>query len=353
MKNALLPGNVLDRELQACQNGQTKGIAIGPDTSLGIAEMLLAPLDARLKKDCNILAGTRFIDDIELAFSSLSDADQALATLEKLLNEIELQLNASKTRIVTLPSRIESFFVTDLRRYVPSNGAPSSQWIDYFNRAFDVARANPEDSVLRYAVSALQNTSVKPMVWDLAQELLCQCVALDPGTLRFVVDVLVINNLKFGLPINAALASNAVNALISTSAGVGHGSEVLWSIWAALYLGLQLSPQSQNAIAQVDDALVASAAMFAKSSGLFHPGFDSPLWRSWLIPDSFRQEYWLFAYEALLRGWFPAETTASQISNDADASFLASQKVTFINDNAHHAYLPAKVKYLQTGGKGY
>lgn len=52
-----LAGNVLDKELQACQHGQTKGIAIGPDTSLGIAELLLSPIDHRMNEECDIVAG--------------------------------------------------------------------------------------------------------------------------------------------------------------------------------------------------------------------------------------------------------------------------------------------------------
>ena len=91
MKVFGLPGNVLDRELQACQFGQTKGIAIGPDTSLGIAELLLSPIDQRIKDECNAVGGMRFIDDMEFTFRRLSDADAALARLEAFLSEFELQ----------------------------------------------------------------------------------------------------------------------------------------------------------------------------------------------------------------------------------------------------------------------
>lgn len=90
MKNMAYYGNVLDREVQAGQHGQTKGLPIGPDTSLGIAELLLAPIDSKLQSTCNIVGGTRFIDDMEFTFRRLSDAETALATLESLLSDIEL-----------------------------------------------------------------------------------------------------------------------------------------------------------------------------------------------------------------------------------------------------------------------
>ena len=186
-KDMTLIGNILDKEIQACQVGQTKGIAIGPDTSLGIAELLLSPLDERLKNDCNIVGGCRFIDDIELTFRTLSDADKALTLIEGLLNELELQPNALKTHIKELPVEIESSFVTTLRSNLPvANNAPQSQWIDYFNRAFKAAKDDPTTGVLRYAVAALIGVRPTATTEDIAQHLLWQCVTIDPGCISML-----------------------------------------------------------------------------------------------------------------------------------------------------------------------
>jgi hypothetical protein len=103
-RDITLLGNALDKELMACQNGQTKGITIGPDVSLRIAELLLSGVDKKLSQECRIVSGTRFIDDIELTFTKLADAEAALAGLERLLAELELQLNASKTKSLHFPT---------------------------------------------------------------------------------------------------------------------------------------------------------------------------------------------------------------------------------------------------------
>ncbi|WP_218511398.1 RNA-directed DNA polymerase [Variovorax sp. dw_308] len=354
MKDLTLSGNILDREVQACQAGQTKGIAIGPDTSLGIAELLLAPLDKSLNESCAILSGTRFIDDIELTFKTLADADRALAELEALLNGIELQLNATKTRILTLPQGIESSFVSELRSHIPSaTSAPPSQWIDYFNRAFSAAGENPQDGVLRYAISALQGVTVSKKSWGLVQKLLWQCIALDPGSLRFVVDVLLINKQTGGFGLDLIVGTNAINALIQTSASVGHGSEVVWSIWAAMILGLSIHTESQTAIADMDDAVVACASMIAKDKNFFDASLNSMLWKSWLVEDCFEQEHWLFVYEALRRGWFPHEVAASKIAASPNANFLLASGVTFIDEDAPAKYLPSRLSHVPgSGGEG-
>ena len=348
-----LPGNVLDRELQACQYGQTKGIAIGPDTSLGIAELLLSPLDKRLRDECKSLGGVRFIDDMEFSFGKLSSAEAALAKLEFMLGEFELQLNGTKTKIVELPDEIESIYVTMLRPHVPARiGAPPSRWVDYFNRALVAARTQPEDGVLRYAVAALQGVLCSPPSWKLAQRLLWQCIAVDPGCLRFVVDVLLINNKTTGLDIDVAVASVAINALIQSSAPVNHGSEVVWSIWAGLLLKLLIEPESQTAIALMDDALVACAATIAWERKLFDAGFESTLWASWIVKGSFSQDHWLFVYEALKRGWYSANVKVAKLEVDVNAAFLVAMNVSFIEDNIIDSYVPAKLPTSYGGGNG-
>lgn len=43
-------GNQLDQLLRSCQDEQTNGIPIGPDSSLLVAEIILSAIDERLKR---------------------------------------------------------------------------------------------------------------------------------------------------------------------------------------------------------------------------------------------------------------------------------------------------------------
>lgn len=347
-----LCGNVIDKELQACQSGQTKGIAIGPDTSLGIAELLLGSIDADLAAQCKVVGGVRFIDDIELSFSTLSDAEHALIMLEAQLYDRELQLNGNKTAIFELPSELESVYVSKLRPIIPSLiGASAPEWIDYLNRAFGLARKHPTEGVLRYSIAALQSVTVSEEEWELVQNLLWQCIALDPGCLRLVIDVLLLNKERGRHTLDKDIASRAINALILVSAPVGHGSEVVWSIWACMLLGLRLSDGSQNVIALMDDGCVATAAMQAKVMNVFHPNFTSALWEGWLVDDCFDQDHWLFAYECYRRDWLPELVNNSNIIIDPVAVMFKSLGVTFLDIDAPYTYQPQHLtNYGADGG---
>jgi len=351
-----LAGNALDKELQACQYGQTKGIAIGPDTSLGIAELLLSPIDLRMNEECNIKGGVRFIDDMELSFVRLADAEKALATLEALLHEYELQLNGNKTKIIVLPASIDSLHTTHLRPYIPKDETTSrTQWTDYFNRAFELAKAYPEEGVLRYAVAALQSAKINGMTWQLAQSLMWQCIALDPGCLRFVIDVLRSNtHASTSLLLDESMAVDALDSLILTSAPVGHGSEVVWSLWAAMLFNLELSATSSDAITKMDDSFVAVSACVANQRNTFADALISPLWSSWLEEGCFDQGHWLFAYEAYRNGWLGNAAVTAKLDSVASCKFMKDAGVAFFDENIILTYQARRSRFVVlSGGGGY
>jgi hypothetical protein len=353
-RDLTLFGNALDKAIQACQDGQTKGIAIGPETSLGIAEILLSPIDEKLSKSSNIVGGLRFIDDIELTFKRIADAENALGQLENLLGEFELQLNPAKTKIAELPQHIESPYVSILRQGLPASSvATTAVWIDYFNRALLEAQATPSDTVLRYAIGALKGSRIAPKSWLIVQSLLWQCIAVDPGCIRFVVDILLLNRIH-GLEVDRQIASRALNALIEGSSGAGHGSEVVWSIWAAMTLNAEITSQNQSLIAGMDDPFVACSAMLAKDYEIFDGDFESALWKSWVEEDAFKTENWIYVYEAQKRGWHFGDLPSINIDTSTCAQFLINCAVDFLDENIIHTYVPSSSsRWFITGGGGY
>ena len=357
MNDPKLFGNVLDKEIQACQSGQTKGIAIGPDTSLGVAELILGDVDSRLSKACKISGGVRFIDDIELTFHRLADAEDALCRLEEFLYEYELQLNSSKTKIVESPCGIDSAYVSQIRPHIPDkNKAVPSQWIDFFNRAYMLAGEFPADGVLRYAVACVQDVRATSKTWKLAQTLLWQCVAGDPGCLRFVIDVLWLNaHRDNALVVDREMAENALDSLIASSAPVDHGSEVLWSIWAAMLFNLQLSDKSAALVSRMEDSYIASAAHLAHKRGVFSASPPTKVWGKWFEVDCFKDSQWLFVYESYRQGWMSSNVKRAKLQKDDSCRLMKQAGVSFIDESAIEGYRPKRFKpiIIVGGGGGY
>ena len=137
-----LLGNRLDLLMRNAQDGQTIGIRIGPDTSLIVAEIILAAVDRELVRAVPRLRGFRFMDDYELTLFR-SHAELALARLQGALANCELALNPTKTRIDDLPETIVEPWRTELSgfriRQTPNGQA--SDLTAYFDRTYSLAHA--------------------------------------------------------------------------------------------------------------------------------------------------------------------------------------------------------------------
>lgn len=351
-----LYGNKLDAELQASNFGQTKGIAIGPDTSLGVAELLLSKVDAELKSKTNMIAGCRFIDDMEYSFANYHDAQHALAVLETLLLEYELQLNMNKTEIIVLPDIIESKFVSELRHMIPESTTKSKlQWIDYFNKAFELQKLYPKEGVIRYAVAACKNSVVEDNNWELVQHLLWQSAQADPGAMKSVIDILLFNrNPALGLrQIDSNIAIRVLDDIIVQASNASHHSEVFWALLSFILLGIKVPKSSVDCILEVNDDFVAVLAKLAQELTYIDPTLESALWKSWIVTDSFYSEHWLFVYEAYFNDWYSTEVANADIDKVAECKEMKVNGVTFINRNYLTDYKPQQELNSYTSGGGY
>ena len=133
-------GDSIDRALRLMNHGQTNGIPIGPDTSLVVAELVLAAVDTKLQHNVP-LSGFRYVDDYELTFSSRSAAEEALAAIESCLTDFGLVLNPRKTSIQELPLPLRERWAIELSRsLVREDDHPVGQRDDIltlFSIAFD------------------------------------------------------------------------------------------------------------------------------------------------------------------------------------------------------------------------
>jgi Reverse transcriptase (RNA-dependent DNA polymerase) len=167
------------------------GIPVGPDLSLLIAEMLLSAVDLELVKSTSV-RGLRYIDDYELTFNTLAEAERVQGVLQALLSEYELALNAAKTTIYSLPLQLQEPWISELGHFAlrTREKAQHTDLLRYFDRAFELARNYPSEGVLKYAVGKAANLDVHQGNRILFQDLLLQCASVEPGCLPMILRVL-------------------------------------------------------------------------------------------------------------------------------------------------------------------
>lgn len=346
-------GDEIDKALQWMNEGQTQGIPIGPDTSLVVAEILLAAVDGLLLKSKSTdFRGFRYVDDYELCFQNMSAAEETLAELETTLASFELRLNPRKTRIVDLPCELETIWSSELRsidiRTKRRSTGQRNDILRFFSRAFDLAATFPSESVLRYAISSVQHVDVSADGWRTFHNCVLGAASSDPSSLSVALGTLYQVATVGGHTVPAGPLAEVLENVIAGHAARAHSSEVAWAVWGALAWDVPLSSSSARLVSEMEDDIVALLALHAEKRGLFPKGsLDKGRWAEIVSQaDVLDSEHWLLAYEADQKGWLSVPAVAKY----KEFSAMSVARVSFYRSPGGRPQFPLAAKRQPGGG---
>jgi hypothetical protein len=298
-------GNLLDLAIRQCQDEQTFGLLIGPDTSHIIAECIATSIDIDLAKRLRgAPAGFRYVDDYYMFFETYHAAESALAQLIRCLKEYELQINFDKTIICKVEELNEDAWTHKLRTFsIASLGQRQRSDLNhYFELARELARSHVDDSVMVYALRRASSVIVRKENWATFEAQLCLAAAAHPVALKNIARLLS-TYAGIGYPIDRGRISRLINLIIQEHAALEHHSEVVWCLWMCKELGLAVSPVSVDLVAEMNSSAAALILLDLGSSGHL-PKLPSPTrWRPFERADALWEEQWMLSYEAGVRGW--------------------------------------------------
>ncbi|MYA40667.1 MAG: RNA-directed DNA polymerase [Gemmatimonadetes bacterium] len=323
-----LLGDRLDDLSMRMQDGQSVGIPIGPETSHVLAEVVLSAVDSRFQEIIGKpLRGFRALDDYELAFESRSDAEKALAELQSTLLKYELQLNESKTCVVKLPDVLQDTWTSTLRN------VRAGDLLALFSRAFELVHKHPDKSILRYAISIAHGVDLARDSWPVYQDILLQCAASEPGTLRYVTTELA-RARAADLRIDETGVRELCSYLIRAHAPLGHGSEVAWALWLAIVLDVSLPARELSGLTQMVDPFVPVLAMWAEECGQIVGGqLERAGWVETTVDEGLAGGHWLLAYEGATRGWLGGDAERKVAEHEV-FGWLSEKDVSFFDGEA-------------------
>ncbi len=336
-----LLGNLLDLAIRNGQDKQTIGIPIGPDTSLAVAEIILSSIDNKLGSVVT-KREFRYIDDIGCGFKSISEAEDALANLQRCLGDLQLQLNPKKTKITELPSELEALWVPHLRSFRFRFSKPYAQRTDllsYFGRAFELSNTDREEAVLRYAVQRMRSIAIYETNWQLYESLLLQCLSVEPGTASAVIGELIKYRLQ--MPLDILRIQESFQVLIEVHAPQGHGSEVVWAIWGAIALDCELEATVIQKAMAMSDPCVSLCALHANDAGHVLGSVDITPIEALMHEEELKDEQWILLYEANIKGWV---SNKNGIDFVADNKFFGPMKSAGVSFYDTTATFPTKVR---------
>ncbi|QNI31212.1 RNA-directed DNA polymerase [Alloacidobacterium dinghuense] len=337
-----LLGNRLDLWTRETQDKQTGRIPIGPDSSFLIGEIVGTALDLELKDRLPALRGTRNIDDYYLYFDSVSDAETGLAALHSIARQFELEINDPKTEIVQLPDILEPSWKSELRNIVirKTPQPQATDLLNLFDRAFEHSKNFPTDNVLTYAARQVLSSDIFEENWELCEALLLKAAIAEP-TMMSVLELIYDNYASYHTS-NDALAS-ALYSICYYHAPLQQGNEVSWALWLARKLNVPIPKSVADAVAKLDDDVVALVALDLLEQGNFDTD-QLELWYGHMAGSSLYEDHWLLAYEAHEHGWQPTTVKKDYVAADPFFSILQTHGVRFYGDG-----LAATTSYMEYG----
>lgn len=335
-----LLGNRLDRIIRNSQDGQTIGIPIGPDTSLIISEIIGVAMDKQLLSDVNYISAFRYIDDYYIFYSDKLEAEKTLSKLQYELSEFELASNKEKTQIYDMPQSIEPKWVSEINNIALNN----DNIISFISISYSLIKENPNEEVLKYALNRLKKIKIKKNNWQLVQSFILNSTLYDSSTLPLACSILSdYYYKKFG--IDSDKIKKTATAIIEKALTSNGDYEIVWSLWLTHLFNVKLDDNLIQKLCSNKNPIIALILLFLYRK----ENLDTSIWEEFMTAENLYSEYWILAYEALVRGWLPSKNGSDYVENDPFFKILKLYKIYFFdtdckykwtNDNIDEKWLP-------------
>jgi hypothetical protein len=329
-------GELLDIAIRDTVDNQTKGIPVGPVSSVLASEIVLSAVDEQLQERFPALVAFRFMDDLEVFASDLTEAQEVLTALESIAEGYELLLNGEKTQITEAPATFDDVWRTELLGYsfmLGDDGLVTAASITaYFNRVFELSLDYKKDAVVGYALQRLRSVRLGDAAWSILVDLLVPCAVREPSSLRRVWQFVAHERVQ-GRELawaDKVKLKHGLRGLIKHHAPLGHGYEVAWSLWMMLDFSLGIEQGVVDAVVSMTD----NASLILMQQLLVKAGEDPEetfrdVHERLDIDDVMKSADWLLAYETARQGWSAGVRT--RVEEHDEFSLLLDKDVTFFN----------------------
>jgi hypothetical protein len=330
----------IDTYVRNCQERQSIGIPIGPDTSHIISELIACRIDSILQDEFSDikLKGCRYYDDYYLYVSTRDEADRVLKGLQRILNDFQLEINESKVKIKEFPFAFEDKFTLIFNQFDFKETSLSNSIKHYFSLVWGLIDENSQrpDWIFKYALRIFERRTVTitKESWKLFEDLLLKSALIEPAILDIVTRILLTYKSYLDTDSKTKLYE-LIELIIENHSPVRHNFEVAWALWLAKTFEIKIKKSLVDSVIQMKDSISLLILLdILKNTALIddYPTAFSDIATD-ITEDSFFSQLWLLAYEGLKKGWISSGTSNLidnnhffKILKDLDIEFYDSTK---------------------------
>lgn len=329
-------GNQIDMLLRACQDGQTVGIPVGPDTSRIVSEIILCAVEKEIGKEhfSRLIGGYRYMDDFFLCFRSHVDAEGFLAALRDAVLGFDLQLNASKTRILNALDFNEESWPSDISQLKIGHGWENQRrdLIRFFTEAIRISKSLPDESIASFSIRKSSRVFIQEDNWDLYEPFLLRMARENTSCLDSVVKILC-TYAAAGYNISNRVSEFA-NSMIEEHAPYNHHYEVVWILWLCRSLSIRLGERATQQVAKVENSLCACLVLMLRGRTLLTGRGSVSEWLGKVSVEDLHSEHWMLVYEAGRRKSWKLPGAEDAVATDPHFRILRDEGVSFFDSTA-------------------
>jgi len=322
--------NALDWFTQQCQSGQTRGVTIGPDAFRILAEFISCEIDSRLFERTGniIIGGVRHVDDFYIGVRSEVDASVVLSHLRDILQTYELQINDSKTKIISGLDAFDDVWAQELRA-IPLESWSSGKYSYAIDKAHEVAQSVKSQSPVKLILRCLDNAQCyKSDSWESIEPQL-QRLLWHYGHCTDYVCLLLTKRFAIRQDYDQQGWSETIAMLIKRHLVSNQHHEIAWLLWTAFVCDLQIDEDLVSQVSNTQNSHLCALIIAAYQEGKLKRKPPIRLGNSLATADS----NWLHNLVGRSSGYSKAK-----FSGDfADEFEYMAEKVKFIDFDKHIA----------------
>ncbi len=299
----------LDIAVRACQDKQSVGIPIGPDTSHIISELITCRIDNDFHNQFNNIdvKGCRYYDDYYFFVNTKDEADIVIKGLQKILNQYQLEINDKKVEVKEFPLSFENEWVTDLHRFEFKNTNLTNSLKHYFSLLWGIGEKNYSrtDWIFKYALRTFEfgSTVITAESWSIFENLLLKTALIQPAVLDIVAKIL-IKYEEFIDDKSLLKIKTLIESVIMVHTPINHNFETSWALWIAKRFKIEIEKTvATEVIATNDPISILILLCLDKVDGLVKDNPDYTCIEQQLDNNVLFSELWILAYESVRKGW--------------------------------------------------
>jgi len=327
-------GNDIDDRFMWCQNQQTMGIPVGPDTSFIAAEIIACYIDElfekKLKKKKIDFVGYRYYDDFSLYFNTELDAQIALTELKSILNEFELRINDDKTIINRTHNELESDWALAIKSFYfrPSENDQKEDIWNFFSIAFKFSEKYPNESVLRLAVNKFNFVRIEKHNWNFFESLVFRLGLTETGVLQKIAKLLI----SYKNLVNKPKLKCFCLEVIGRHAEKKHDYELTWALWLLNHFNIQPNKEIFEIVLESKCSCACIIALDLLNRNNRIKAFDYSSLINDLTTENLNNRNWLLVYETVYKGWVPG-VPSSVVTDHFYFDLIKSKNINFYDSS--------------------